>query len=141
VSPPSSDGRAGFPRARPARKWASPWISRRRFSRRPIHRSQPTRGLEGVNLLPILGERSPLLERSLFWRINTEYRQQKAVRRGEWKLLLDGDDLLLFNLRTDVGERNDLARERTDLVAKLLPLITQWEKDVDAEAKKQGAAR
>jgi len=97
--------------------------------------------LEGIDILPILGERSPLVERTLFWRINTEYRQQKAVRRGEWKLLLDGDDLLLFNLRTDVGERNDLARQRTDLVAKLGPLITGWEKDVDAEAMKQGAAR
>jgi arylsulfatase A-like enzyme len=97
--------------------------------------------LEGINLLPFLEERSPLLERTLFWRINTEYRQQEAVRRGDWKLLVDGDDLLLFNLRTDVGERNDLARQRPDLVAKLLPLITAWEKDVDTEAKKQGAAR
>jgi arylsulfatase A-like enzyme len=97
--------------------------------------------LEGIDLLPILKERSPLLERTLFWRINTEYRLQKAVRRGEWKLLVDGDDLLLFNLRTDVGERNDLARRRTDLVAKLLSLIIRWEKDVDAEAKVQGAAR
>jgi arylsulfatase A-like enzyme len=91
--------------------------------------------LEGINLLPILGERSPLLERTLFWRINSEDRQQWAVRKGDWKLLLDGDDLLLFHLRTDIGERNDLARQRPELVAKLVPLIVRWEKDVDAEAK------
>jgi len=96
--------------------------------------------LEGIDLLPVLGEHSPPLERTLFWRINTEVRQQKAVRKGEWKLLVDGDDLLLFNLRADVGERTDLARQRTDLVAKLRPLITAWEKDVDAEAKAHGAA-
>ena len=92
-------------------------------------------GLEGIDLLPILGAQSPLIERTLFWRIDSVDRQQKAVRKGEWKLLLDGDDLLLFHLRTDIGERNDLARQRPDLVAKLLPLITRWEKDVDAEAK------
>ena len=91
--------------------------------------------LEGIDLLPILGAQSPPIERTLFWRINSVDRQQKAVRKGEWKLLQDGDDLLLFHLRTDIGERNDLARQRPDLVAKLLPLITRWEKDVDAEAK------
>ena len=32
-----------------------------------------------------------------------------AFRRGDWKLLVDGDDLLLFNLRNDIGERHDLA--------------------------------
>jgi hypothetical protein len=54
---------------------------------------------------------------------------------GDWKLLLDGDDLLLYNPRTDIGERTDLALQRPDVVAKLLPLISQWERDVDAEAK------
>jgi arylsulfatase A len=97
--------------------------------------------LEGIDLLPILAERSRLHERTLFWRINTEDRKQKAVRSGDWKLLIDGDDLLLFNLPTDIGERTDLARQRTDLVAKLLPLITEWENDVDGEAKAHGPAR
>ena len=45
------------------------------------------------------------------------------------------DDLLLFNLKDDIGERNDLAAVRPDLVRKLLPLLVAWEKDVDAEAK------
>jgi hypothetical protein len=42
---------------------------------------------------------------------------------------------MLFNLVTDVGERNDLASQRIDIVRKLFPLIGQWEQDVDAEAK------
>ncbi len=95
----------------------------------------PEARLEGMNILPILEGRSPLVERTLFWRISMPTRQQRAVRMGDWKLLLDGDDLLLYNLRTDIGERNDLASQRSDLVAKLRPLITQWERDVDAEAK------
>jgi len=94
----------------------------------------PQARLEGMNVLPILEERSPVVERTLFWRISVPNRQQRAVRRGDWKLLLDGDDLLLYNLRTDIGERNDLAMLRPDLVAKLRPLIGEWEKDVDAEA-------
>jgi hypothetical protein len=83
----------------------------------------------------VLERRSPAVERTLFWRIDTPARQQRAVRQGEWKLLVDSDDLLLFNLRDDIGERNDLAARRPDIVRKLLPLIKAWEADVDAEAK------
>jgi hypothetical protein len=57
------------------------------------------------------------------------------VRQGDWKLLLDGGVALLYNLANDIGERTDLASQRTDLVKKLFPLIGQWERDVDAEAK------
>jgi arylsulfatase A-like enzyme len=91
--------------------------------------------LDGIDLLPVLERRSPAVERTLFWRIDTPARQQRAVRQGEWKLLVDSDDLLLFNLRDDIGERNDLAARRPDIVRKLLPLIKAWEADVDAEAK------
>jgi arylsulfatase A-like enzyme len=95
----------------------------------------PDARLEGMNLLPVLAGGSPIVERTLFWRISVPTRQQRAVRMGDWKLLIDGDDLLLYNLRTDIGERHDLAMQRPDLVAKLRPLISTWEKDVDAEAK------
>ena len=97
--------------------------------------------LEGIDLLPILERRSPDVERTLFWRIATSSRQQRAVRQGSWKLLIDGDDLLLYNLREDIGERNDLAARRPDLVRKLLPLIKAWEATVDAEAKTNAPAR
>ena len=90
--------------------------------------------LEGLNLLPILESRAPVTERTLFWRIDVPTRQQRAVRSGDWKLLIDGDDLLLFNLKTDIGERHDLAAVRPEIVAKLRPLLVAWERDVDAEA-------
>ena len=95
----------------------------------------PDAHLEGIDLTPILAGRSPVIERTLFWRIVTPIRRQKAVRQGDLKLLLDGDDLLLFNLRSDIGERHDLAASRPELVAKLLPLLQKWEEDVDARAR------
>ncbi|MBM3819768.1 MAG: twin-arginine translocation pathway signal protein [Acidimicrobiia bacterium] len=90
---------------------------------------------EGINLLPILEGRSPVVERTLFWRIAVPTRQQRAVRQGNWKLLVDGDDVLLYDLSKDIGERNDLAAQRSDIARRLRPLITEWEKDVDGEAK------
>jgi arylsulfatase A-like enzyme len=91
--------------------------------------------LEGENLLPIVEGRAPRIERTLFWRIASGARNQRAVRQGDWKLLLDAGNPLLFNLRNDIGERNDLAKERPDIARKLRPLIAAWEKDVDSEAK------
>ena len=94
----------------------------------------PEARLEGINLLPILSGQAAPSERTLFWRTQT----QKAVRRGDWKLLVQGNAAYLFNLREDVGEHNDLARERIDLIRTLRPLITSWEADVDAERKAHG---
>ena len=90
--------------------------------------------LEGVNLTPLLARDAAPVERTLFWRIATSIRQQRAVRKGNWKLLVDGDDLLLFDVRRDLGERRDLARERPDVVRELRGLLAAWEKNVDAEA-------
>jgi len=90
--------------------------------------------LEGVDLLPVLTRRARPTERTLFWRIATQTRQQRAVRRGDWKLLLDGDDLLLFDVRRDPGERDDLAARRPDIVRDLRRRLAEWEADVDREA-------
>jgi len=93
--------------------------------------------LEGMNLLPVLEGRAPEVERTLFWRNLTPH-AQRAVRRGDWKLLVDGGPNgpeLLFNLRQDIGERHDLASQRQDIAKALRPLLVAWEADVDAEAK------
>jgi arylsulfatase A-like enzyme len=98
-----------------------------------------TARLDGINLLPMLERQRPSLERTLFWRTNASGHLQKAVRRGDWKLLIDGDTRygaeMIFNLRTDPGERRNLSRERQDLAKQLRPLLDAWEKEVDAEAR------
>ena len=71
----------------------------------------------------------------MFWRLNAPARQQRAVRSGDWKVMLDGGSILVFDLRTDIGERHDLSGKRQDVANRLVPLVIAWEKDVDAEAK------
>ena len=101
----------------------------------------PEARLEGVNLLPLLQQGATRSDRTLFFRITGPARRQRAVRQGDWKLLVDGNSPLLYNLAKDVGERNDLASQRIDIVQKLFPLIGQWEQDVDAEAKAVSSSR
>ena len=89
---------------------------------------------DGINILPSLARHAPLVERQLFWRYVLPERQQKAVRSGRWKLLVDGGLYLLFDLKDDPGERHDLAAQHTDLVLELKMRLTDWEKEVDQQA-------
>ena len=101
----------------------------------------PSGAVEGMNLLPILSGQAPVVERTLFWRTIYANRRQRAVRSGDWKLLIDGESTMVFDVRNDVGERNDVARERQDVARRLRPLIDAWERDVDAEAKARSTSR
>jgi arylsulfatase A-like enzyme len=95
----------------------------------------PGAKLEGIDLLPLLQKGAKPAERTLYFRYTLATRRQRAVRQGDWKLMIDGPNNMLFNLAADPGERNDLAASRQDMMAKLFPLIGAWEADVDAEAK------
>lgn len=86
---------------------------------------------DGIDILPILRGEAPLLERHLFWRIARPNRQQRAVRSGRWKLLVDAGQFLLFDLGDDPGERIDLAARHPELVVMLKRLLAEWERDVD----------
>jgi arylsulfatase A-like enzyme len=95
---------------------------------------------DGINLLPMLEGRRPVVERTLFFRFTTGNIKQLAVRQGSWKLLLDGAKRYVFDLSMDVGERTDLTQQRQDVARRLRPLIAAWEADVDAEARTMTAA-
>lgn len=95
--------------------------------------------LDGMNLFPILMGQSPVVERTLFWRTNGG-RAQRAVRSGDWKLIIDGNSEIVFDVRKDMGERNDLTSQHQDTVRRLRALLGKWEEEVNAEAKANGTA-
>jgi arylsulfatase A-like enzyme len=102
----------------------------------------PAARLDGINLFPILEGRTPPVERTLFWRVQTGGLNQRAVRSGDMKLLVDGAvRFLLFDVRKDVGERDELAQQQPAVVRRLRQQLLAWEKDVDAEAKAGASAR
>jgi len=86
--------------------------------------------LDGVNLLPHLaGEAGQPPHAALYWRFGP----QKAIRRGQWKLV-DWRDFVekknsgwqLYDLAADVGEQNDLAAARPEVVAQLSQEWNVW---------------
>ncbi len=87
--------------------------------------------LEGIDLLPTLEGRAPVIDRTLFWRVMGA-RPQQAVRSGDWKLVWDGRPML-FNLRADIGERTDLLAREPEVARRLQRLLVAWQQDVDKE--------
>ena len=86
---------------------------------------------DGVDLMPFLsGEKKTASHDALYWRFGP----QKAIRKGDWSLL-DWRDFekktnsgwQLFDLAKDIGQRNDLAAQRPDLVAELSHAWQRWD--------------
>ena len=89
--------------------------------------------LEGVDLVSMLaaGREAP---RDLFWRVVRPDTRQRAMRSGDYKYVEDGGLRFLFNVRTDLAERHDLAKAEPARVAAMRARVAEWEKDVDDEA-------
>lgn len=87
--------------------------------------------LDGIDILPVLAGEAPTVERRLFWRMANRRTQQKAVRDGRWKLLIDAGDSRLFDLAADPGEQRDLAAAHPDRVRALEAAIVAWEREIE----------
>jgi len=87
--------------------------------------------LDGVDLLGMLIKDKKLPERTLFWR----YRNEKAVRKGPWKLLVQGKDVKLFNLDDDLAEKKNLAEAEPGKVKALEAELSAWEQEVSDGVK------
>jgi arylsulfatase A-like enzyme len=82
---------------------------------------QPPAGIDGVSLVPtLMGKPREQAQREcLYW----EYRGWQVVRFGNWKAIRTTPQrpIELYDLKSDMGEENDLAAANPDLVAK-----AQW---------------
>jgi arylsulfatase A-like enzyme len=92
--------------------------------------------LDGVDILPHVAEGRPLPDRDLCWEMN----DQTAIRRGKWKLVLNGqliegaspdDAVHLADLEADPGESVNLADKRPDLTAELKQAAETWRAGIE----------
>jgi arylsulfatase A-like enzyme len=99
---------------------------------------KPRQHLDGLSLAPLLRSESVLEREAIFWHY-PHYGNQggapgAAVRAGDWKLLLwyEEKSLELFNLRQDIGEKNNLVDNLPEKTAELNGLLTRWLKQSGA---------
>lgn len=98
---------------------------------------RPKQHMDGKSIVPLL-EGGTISERPLFWHY-PHYGNQggtpgAAVRLGDWKLIEFFEDrpVELYNLKQDIGEKNNRAAAEPEKVKELLELLHNWQKEVDA---------
>ena len=61
-------------------------------------------------------------ERPLFWRVG----KKNALRSGDWKIIRDGKDWQLYDLKHDIGETTDLAVKEPARVQQMSAIWDRW---------------
>lgn len=58
-----------------------------------------------------------------------------AIRSGRYKLLeyFENGTVQLFDLENDIGEQHDISKQQPETTRKLLKMLQNWRKDVDAK--------
>jgi len=99
---------------------------------------RPAQHLDGVSIAPLLkGATRP--DRPLYWHYphysNQGGRPSGAVRLGDYKLIESYEDMHveLYNLKEDVGEKNDLSQKLPEKVAELRDKLHAWRTEVAAQ--------
>lgn len=115
----------------------------------------PNKILDGVNLMPLLAGKK-IAKRDLFWHFPVylqpynskdddgrdplfRTRPGSTVIHGKWKLhqYFENNDLELYNLKKDLGERHNLAATHPKKTQQLLRILKKWRKDLNAPVPSQ----
>ncbi len=90
---------------------------------------KPPENIDGISMLPtLLGEKGQKQHDYLYWEFH-ELGGRKAIRKGDWKLVSYNVDkpeittIELYNLKTDPGEENNVAKDHPDIVKQLMQLM------------------
>ena len=98
--------------------------------------------LDGNNILPYLENDEPPAGRDIYW----EFGEQTAMRRGPWKLVLNGkltegvseaDAVHLSNLDEDMGETQNRKDENPAFTEELKRCAESWRADVEARWQRE----
>lgn len=94
----------------------------------------PEQHVDGISLKDILlGKRSDVDREAIYWHY-PHSRMEGAVRKGDFKLLhyYETGETRLYNLRDDIGEKNDLSDSDPARKEEMLGMLKSWLKDVGA---------
>lgn len=98
--------------------------------------------MDGVSLVPLLRQTGKLQRDAIFWHYPHYQHYQlggatpySAIHAGDFKLIEFHDDMRveLYNLREDIGEKHDLAKEMPAKVEELRKRLHDWRKEVGAQ--------
>ena len=92
--------------------------------------------LDGFDMLPVLRGEVKSPRKEMFW----QRRSDKAVRFENWKWIESTKGGGLFDLTNDIGEKNDLSKDKPDIVAMMKSRSDAWRREMD-ESEPRGPFR
>lgn len=100
------------------------------------------RAIDGRSLMPLLTQSGLLKREAIFWHF-PHYRGDvvpySIIRKGDWKLIkrYEGKTHELFNLKEDIGEKNEVAEKMPEKVKELDGLLNAWLKETGARLPRE----
>jgi len=107
----------------------------------------PSQHTDGIDFSPVLrGEEWTTDRKDLFWHLPNNIGPGppnsagpcSVIRSGDWKLIesFESGECELYNLNTDLEEKNDLAKEMPEKVKELQKKLAQWRENVNVQMPK-----
>ena len=99
---------------------------------------KPEQHVDGVSLVPLLKQRGKPQRKAIYWHYphyhGSGSKPSGAVRAGDYKLIewYEDNSVELYNLKDDIGEKNDLAAKMPEKAAELRSLLRRWLKQTKA---------
>ncbi len=93
---------------------------------------EPVNVLEGMSILPQLTGHASIDERTFYW----EHQSGKAIRKGNWKLVMDkqaDSKWELYNMNTDRTEMKDVIELHPHVAGELEKLWWEWANRIGVE--------
>jgi len=94
---------------------------------------------DGISLSEYVQGGSKPSQRNIYWHYPHYHTQgavpYSAIRSGDWKLIrnYESNTTELYNLKEDIGEKNNLINKQPTIANKLTASLDKWLKDVDAQ--------
>lgn len=98
----------------------------------------PHQHKDGVSLVPLLTGRGAIQPRALYWHFphyhGSGSKPSGAIRLGNYKLIewFEDKEIDLYNLKEDLSEQNNLAREMPEKAEQLKKMLEEWRYEVGA---------
>jgi arylsulfatase A len=100
----------------------------------------PNHPLDGKSILPLLTQSSGIERNTLYFHypnyaFHKQNRLGSAIREDDFKLIknYDDDSLELYNLRSDIGEKNNLVTSSPELAKRLASKLEGWLQERNAQ--------
>lgn len=100
----------------------------------------PEQHCDGVSLLSVLrGESQPLPREAIFWHYphysGQGGRPAASMVEGDWKIIecFETGRIVLFNLREDPGEQQDLAEMEPERLSRMANVLKTWQREIEAK--------